>query len=115
MTVAYRSYGQPSCGCELYSRASAGYQDPEGILAAPKGGHIQRRSLEKQMAQDKALALEVEREKERAHAELVAQRAVSIPMHLHLVLSGNEPILSLPAGLHCLKASYGINVVQLPC
>lgn len=64
------------------------FQDPEGILAAPKGGHIQRRSLEKQMAQDKALALEVEREKERAHAELVAERAVSISRHLHLVMLG---------------------------
>jgi hypothetical protein len=52
-------------------------QDPEGILAAPKGGHIQRRSLEKQLAEDKALAQQVEREKERARAELEAQRAVS--------------------------------------
>eukprot|EP00884_Botryococcus_braunii_P010368 jgi/Botrbrau1/19332/Bobra.0073s0062.1 len=52
--------------------------DPEGILAAPKGGHIQRRSFEKQLAQDKALAQQVEREKEKARAELEAERAARV-------------------------------------
>jgi hypothetical protein len=51
-------------------------QDPEGILAAPKGGHIQRRSLQKQIAQDKELAAKVEQAKELARQELLAAREV---------------------------------------
>lgn len=57
-------------------------QDPEGILAAPQGGHIQRRSFEKQLAQDKALARQVEREREQARAQLEAERAVNGPFQL---------------------------------
>ena len=51
-------------------------QDPEGILAAPKGGHIQRRSLAKQIAQDKELAEKVEQVKQQARQELLAAREV---------------------------------------
>lgn len=52
-------------------------QDPEGILAAPKGGHISRRTFQKQLAEDKTLAEQVERERETARQELQARRDVS--------------------------------------
>lgn len=52
-------------------------QDPEGILAPPKGGHIARRSLQKQVMEDKELAKQVEAERERARAELQKLRDVS--------------------------------------
>lgn len=52
-------------------------QDPEGILAAPIGGHIARRSLAKQVVEDKELAKQVEAERERARAELQKLRDVS--------------------------------------
>ncbi len=51
-------------------------QDPEGILAAPKGGHISRRTFQKQLAEDKTLAEQVEREREVARQELQARRDV---------------------------------------
>ena len=51
-------------------------QDPEGILAAPKGGHIQRRFLQKQIAEDKELAEKVEQAKQVARQELLAAREV---------------------------------------
>ena len=56
-------------------------QDPEGILAAPKGGHITRRTFQKQLAQDKTLLEQVEREREAAREELQARRDVSAPHH----------------------------------
>ena len=52
-------------------------QDPEGILAPPIGGHIARRSLAKQVVEDKELAKQVEAERERARAELQKLRDVS--------------------------------------
>ncbi len=51
-------------------------QDPEGILAAPKGGHISRRTFQKQLAEDQTLAEQVEREREIARQELEARRDV---------------------------------------
>lgn len=53
-------------------------QDPEGILAPPKAGHIARRQLQKLASEDKALAEQVEREREKARAELQAKRDVCI-------------------------------------
>lgn len=58
-------------------------QDPEGILAPPKGGHIARRSLQKQALEDKELAKQVEVERERARAELQKLRDVSPAGPLH--------------------------------
>ena len=52
-------------------------QDPEGILAAPKGGHITRRTFQKQVAEDKTLLEQVEKEREAAREELQARRDVS--------------------------------------
>ncbi|CAK0783772.1 hypothetical protein CVIRNUC_006972 [Coccomyxa viridis] len=48
--------------------------DPEGILAAPKGGHITRRTFQKQLAEDKTLLEQVEKEREAAREELQARR-----------------------------------------
>ena len=59
------------------SLLTANTQDPEGILAPPKGGHIARRSLQKQVLEDKELAKQVEAERERARAELQKLRDVS--------------------------------------
>ncbi len=56
-------------------------QDPEGILAAPKGGHISRRQLQKQIVDDKELQAEMEKEREKARAELQARREVSHCLH----------------------------------
>ncbi len=58
-------------------------QDPEGILAAPKGGHIQRRTLQRQMVEDKELADKVEQAKQVARQELLDAREVlarSLPL-----------------------------------
>ncbi|BDA41411.1 hypothetical protein COCOBI_02-1910 [Coccomyxa sp. Obi] len=49
-------------------------QDPEGILAPPKGGHISRRQLQKQIVDDKELKEQVEKERLKARAELQARR-----------------------------------------
>ena len=56
-------------------------QDPEGILAAPKGGHITRRTFQKQLAEDKTLLEQVEKEREAAREELQARRDVSACPH----------------------------------
>ncbi|KAK9909063.1 hypothetical protein WJX75_006635 [Coccomyxa subellipsoidea] len=48
--------------------------DPEGILAAPKGGHISRRQLQKQIVDDKELQEQMEKERQKARAELQARR-----------------------------------------
>jgi hypothetical protein len=51
-------------------------QDPEGLLAAPRGDHIQRRTMAKQIAQDKELAAKVEKEREEARQQLLREREV---------------------------------------
>lgn len=51
-------------------------QDPEGILSAPKGGHIARRQLQKQIVDDKDLQEQLEKERQKARAELQARREV---------------------------------------
>ena len=45
-------------------------------MAAPKGGHIQRRTLQRQMADDKELADKVEQAKQVARQELLEAREV---------------------------------------
>ena len=66
---------------ELWSAVSKSggtyLQDPEGILATPKGGHISRRTFQKQLAEDKTLLEQVEKEREAAREELQARRDVS--------------------------------------
>ncbi|KAK9846951.1 hypothetical protein WJX84_012386 [Apatococcus fuscideae] len=48
--------------------------DPEGILSQPKGGHIQRRTMTKQIAEDQQLADQVEKERLKAREELHKKR-----------------------------------------
>lgn len=48
--------------------------DPEGILSAPVGNHIQRRTFQKQVEQDKDLAAKVEAEQQRLREELIQKR-----------------------------------------
>ncbi len=57
-------------------------QDPEGILAPPKGGHISRRQLQKQIVDDKELQEQVEEERLKARAELQARREVGCGRHI---------------------------------
>lgn len=57
-------------------------QDPEGILSAPKGGHISRRQLQKQIVDDKELQEQVEKERLKARAELQARREVGCSRHI---------------------------------
>lgn len=49
--------------------------DPEGILAAPVGGHIARRELAKAVQTNAELAERVEAERQKAREELVEKRA----------------------------------------
>ena len=51
-------------------------QDPEGILSAPQGGHISRRSLSKEVERNKELQAEVDRLKKEKSEELQQQRDV---------------------------------------
>ena len=67
-------------------------QDPEGILAAPKGGHITRRTFQKQLAEDQSLAERVEKEREQARKELQARRDVRPP---HIIIPISTIINSL--------------------
>ncbi|KAK9820504.1 hypothetical protein WJX72_011080 [[Myrmecia] bisecta] len=48
--------------------------DPEGILAPPKGGHISRRQLQRQVAEDEDLKKQVEAERQMAREELIQKR-----------------------------------------
>lgn len=68
-------------------------QDPEGILAAPKGGHISRRTFQKQLAEDQSLAEQVEKEREQARKELQARRDVR-----------HHPTTIIPISAHHQKA-----------
>ncbi len=51
-------------------------QDPEGLLAAPKGGHISRRMLSRQAQDDEELKEQMDKAREEARQELSAQREV---------------------------------------
>ena len=55
------------------------FQDPEGILAAPVGGHIQRRTFQKQVAESEEMQERVEAERAKAREELMAKRAARVP------------------------------------
>ncbi|CAL5222746.1 g5153 [Coccomyxa viridis] len=70
-------------GRRLHQRISAVGWDPEGILAAPKGGHISRRTFQKQLAEDQTLAEQVEREREIARQELEARRDARVQPSSH--------------------------------
>lgn len=52
--------------------------DPEGILGAPIGGHIQRRSLTKEMQANKEFAKQVEEQAQRMREELERKREARI-------------------------------------
>lgn len=62
----------PPCPCPVS-------QDPEGILAAPVGGHIQRRTFQKQVAESEEMQERVEAERAKAREELMAKRAARNP------------------------------------
>lgn len=47
-------------------------------MAAPKGGHISRRQLQKQIVDDKELQEQMEKERQKARAELQARREVRL-------------------------------------
>eukprot|EP00891_Asterochloris_glomerata_P000907 jgi/Astpho2/907/e_gw1.00016.225.1_t len=48
--------------------------DPEGILAQPRGGHIQRRTLQKQIAEDKELQEQMDKKEAEMREELQRKR-----------------------------------------
>jgi hypothetical protein len=54
-------------------------QDPEGILAPPVGGHIQRRTFQKQVAENAEMAERVEAERAKAREELIKKREARTP------------------------------------
>ena len=60
------------------SSAMLPLQDPEGILAQPRGGHIQRRTLQKQIAEDKELQAQVDKKEMEMREELQRKRDVSM-------------------------------------
>ena len=53
-------------------------QDPEGILAAPKAGHISRRFIAKQAEQNEELKEQMNKAREEARKELSEKREVSL-------------------------------------
>jgi hypothetical protein len=82
-------------------------QDPEGILSAPKAGHIARRQLQKRIADDQSLAEQLERERQKAEAELQARRDVS---HYSSFTSFNT---ACPSGVKN-NVRYAIKFATLP-
>ncbi|KAK9843266.1 hypothetical protein WJX74_009460 [Apatococcus lobatus] len=64
----------PGCKRRCLRVQAVGW-DPEGILSQPKGGHIQRRTMNKQIAEDDQLAEQVEKERLKAREELQKKRA----------------------------------------
>ena len=68
-----------STACHVDATAPT-LQDPDGILAAPKGGHIARRTLAKQVAQDQELTAQLEAERLKGAEELRARREVRSPL-----------------------------------
>ena len=61
-------------------------QDPEGILASPRGGHLRRREAAKQMLVDKDLQEQADRAREEARHELMRKREVICALHPARVL-----------------------------
>lgn len=55
-------------------------QDPEGILSAPKGGHIQRRLSQQQQQANEQYEEQLAKERAEARAALEAARAVRNPV-----------------------------------
>ena len=51
-------------------------QDPEGILAAPRAGHLNRQQLQKQVQVDQELQEQANRARDEARSELMRQREV---------------------------------------
>ena len=65
--------------CPTYLAVSAllrRLQDPEGILRAPQGHHIQRRTMQKQVQDDEELRKKLEKEEQELRAKLDETRAV---------------------------------------
>lgn len=57
--------------------------DPEGILAAPKGGHISRRFISKQTEQNEELKEQMNQAREEARKELSEQREARVQPTSH--------------------------------
>ena len=65
-------------GCSAFRQVTGcgAPQDPEGLLAAPKGGHIGRRMLNRQAQDNEELKEQMDKAREEARQELSAQREV---------------------------------------
>lgn len=57
--------------------------DPEGILAAPKGGHIQRRYIQKQAMENEELKAEMDKARAEARKELEEKRESRVQPTTH--------------------------------
>lgn len=78
-------------------------QDPEGLLSAPKGGHISRRFLQKEVERSKELQAEVDKLKKEKAEELRKQREVGSPSFLADVLEAGHYALLISS--HTSNAS----------
>ena len=79
--VAHKNPHPPSIhpSSDSLSACALFTQDPEGILAAPQGGHVQRRTFQKQVAESEEMAERVEAERQKAREALMAKRAARSP------------------------------------
>ncbi len=101
-------------------------QDPEGILAQPRGGHIQRRTLQKQIAEDKELQEQMDKKEAEMREELQRKRDVStlcpamravmwlLMMRLPMLVWQYRPS-SLPGAGGCCHCTPGIVVSEPTC
>ena len=62
-------------------------QDPEGILRAPQGHHISRRTMQKQVQDDEELRKKLEKEEQELRAKLDETRAVCLYCLVHTPLA----------------------------
>ena len=74
------------------------YQDPEGILAAPRAGHISRRMVAKQAAENEELKEQMAKAREEARHELTQKREVRMTLT-------PSPTLHVPAAWRLSKPS----------
>ena len=55
-------------------------QDPEGILRAPEGGHIARRTMQKQVEDNKELQADLKKREAELKAEMEEKRQVRLQL-----------------------------------
>jgi hypothetical protein len=76
------------------------YQDPEGILAAPRAGHISRRMVAKQAAENEELKEQMAKAREEARQELTQKREVGMALP--------------PSPMHNVPAAWRLSEPSLP-